>query len=74
MHAIFTKAHQGLNTIIIFLILMGVLSIAARLIVRRMLVNSEKTSQAKKAFEKLTMVLVIGILGMIMISVLGQMK
>ena len=48
--------------------------IAARLIVRYMMKDSNMSKTSKRAIEDLAAVMVAGILGMIMLSVLGKMK
>jgi len=74
MHAIFEKANQGLNIIIFYLVLIGVLSISARLIVRYKLKNSNKSRREKRVFEDLAALVVAGLLGIIMLQTLGHMK
>ncbi len=74
MHAIFEKANQGLHVIIFFLVLIGVLSISARLIVRYKLKNSSRSRREKRVFEDLAAVAVAGLLGIVMLQTLGNMK
>lgn len=74
MQEIFAKATHGLKIIMIFIVLIAVLSILARLIVRNKLKNTNKSKQTKKVFEDLTALLVTGILGIIMILVLANLK
>jgi hypothetical protein len=74
MKEIFAAAQGGLNTIIFFLVLIGISSIGARLVVRYMMRNSGRSRESKRAMENLAAVVVTGIIGMIMISVLGKIK
>jgi hypothetical protein len=72
MHEMFAMAQHGLNTILLFVVLILTLSIASRLIVRYMMKDSNRSRTTKRAIEDLAAVLVAGVLGMIMLLVVGK--
>jgi hypothetical protein len=71
-HALFEKAQRGLNTILIFIFIIFVCSIAIRLIVRSMLMKSSMSKPTKRALEDLAAVIVAGLLGIVMLLVVGR--
>jgi hypothetical protein len=74
MHQMFAVAQRGINTILFFVVLIGILSIATRVIVNYMMKDSNRSKAFKRAIADLVAVLVAGVLGMIMLLVLGKMK
>jgi Na+-driven multidrug efflux pump len=73
-HSLFDKAQHGMNFILISLVLIFACAIAAQLIVRSRLANSNRSKASKRALENLASVVVIGLLGIVMLIVLGHMK
>lgn len=74
LDAIFVTAQRGINTILYFIVLIGILSIGARLLVRYLMRDSDRSRTSKMAIENLAAVMVAGVLGMIMLSVLGKVQ
>jgi len=60
--------------IIFFIVLIGAFAIAARLIVRSRLKDSDRSKRSKRALEDLAAVVVAGVFGMVMLKVLENMK
>ncbi len=74
MHEIIAKVQTGLNTIIFFMVLAGILSIGAFLFERHRLRDSDLSEEAKRYSEKLAAVAVFGFVGVIMIFTLWKMN
>ena len=71
LDAIFVPLQRGVNTLLYFITLIGILSIGTRLLVRYMMRDSDRSRTSKRAIENLAAAMVAGVLGMIMLSVLG---
>jgi hypothetical protein len=69
---LFVPLQRGVNTLLYFITLIGILSIGARLLVRYMMRDSDRSRTSKRAIENLAAAMVAGVLGMIMLSVLGK--
>ena len=72
MHDIFSKAQEGINTILTFLVLGGILSLGAMLTTRHRLKDSDLSEDAKRYAERAAAIAVFSVIGVIMLIVLNK--
>lgn len=73
-HSLFDKAQRGMTFILISMILIFACAIAAQLIVKSRLANSNMSKSAKRELGNLASAVVIGLLGIVMLIIFGRMK